>query len=228
MQASSPIQNVGNSFFSICPIQMLDVLIEAQDQAIQIMADSALPRFLHSESFQNWRDFEKCSAKALIEAQAESEGMGADETKGPVILKMSKELDKMLMSTSWLAGLLSSVESLPVCISLAAASETMRGFPLIYVNAAFENSTGYDRADVIGRNCKFLQEGKEAGHTSEPDSMARLSEALRKAVPVKVAITNFKKDGTPFRNLLAMKPIRDQVSWKLLNGRGGQRVGRAG
>ena len=190
---------------------MLDVLIEAQDQAIQIMADSAFPRFLTSEGFQDWRDFEKFSAKVLIEAQAESEGMGVDGIKSPVMSKMSKELDKMLMSTSWLTGLLSSIESLPVCISLAAASETMRGFPLIYVNAAFEHCTGYDRDSVIGQNCNFLQKGKQADHISEPESIARLSEALRNAMPVKVAITNFKKDGSPFRNLLAMKPILDQV-----------------
>ena len=200
-----------DSFSLIYFTQMLDVLVEAQDQAIQIMADSAFPRFLLSEGFQNWRDFEKCSAKVLIESQAESAGMGGDGIKSPVILKMSKELDNVLMRTSWLAGLLSSVESLPVCISLAAASKTMKGFPLIYVNAAFENCTGYDRDDVIGKNCNFLQRGKETGHVSEPQSIARLSKALRNASPVKVAITNFKKDGTPFRNLLAMKPILDQV-----------------
>lgn len=65
--------------------------------------------------------------------------------------KMSIELDKMLAGTSWLSGLLSSIESLPVCVSLAAASRTMRGFPLVYVNAAFETTTGYDRSEILGQ-----------------------------------------------------------------------------
>ncbi|GAA0310491.1 hypothetical protein GCM10009066_24760 [Halarchaeum salinum] len=28
--------------------------------------------------------------------------------------------------------------------------------PLVYVNDAFERITGHDRADVLGRNCRFL------------------------------------------------------------------------
>ena len=44
---------------------------------------------------------------------------------------------------------------------------------------------------------------------AEEDSVNRLRDALRNKQPVKVAITNFRKDGTPFRNLLAMKPIFD-------------------
>lgn len=194
------------------PFQMLGMLIKAQDQAIQIMATGAFPRFLLSEDFQEWRDTEKDSAMSLITAQAESEGTGLDDHKISLRLSMSKELDRVLGRTSWLTGLLSSIESLPVCVSLAAASENIRGFPLIYVNAAFEATTGYERIEIIGQNCRFLQNGKEPGHTSEADSIARLSQALRDAKSVRVAITNFRKDGTPFRNLLAMKPIMDQVS----------------
>ena len=65
--------------------------------------------------------------------------------------KMSLELEKMLAGTSWLSGLLTSIENLPVCISLAAASRNMRGFPLIYVNAAFETTTGYERSEILGQ-----------------------------------------------------------------------------
>lgn len=45
---------------------------------------------------------------------------------------------------------------------------------------------------------------------SEPESIAQLSKALATSQPVKVCITNFKRDGTPFVNLLAMKPIYDE------------------
>lgn len=122
---------------------------------------------------------------------------------------MANELDKLLVSTSWLNGLLTSVENLPICVSIAAANKQMTGFPLIYVNAAFETITGYNRSEIIGQNCRFLQKGKEDNHIAEPESISRMTESLRDSKPVRVAITNFRKDGTPFRNLLAMKPIFD-------------------
>lgn len=52
---------------------------------------------------------------------------------------------------------------------------------------------------------RFLQNGPDL----EPDQIAALSKALREAKPVKVALTNYRKDGTKFKNLLAMKPIFD-------------------
>jgi PAS domain S-box-containing protein len=32
--------------------------------------------------------------------------------------------------------------------------------PLIYVNAGFCRMTGYTAADVVGKNCRFLQVGR--------------------------------------------------------------------
>lgn len=60
------------------------------------------------------------------------------------------------------------------------------------------------------QNCRFLQRGRDPEDRAEDESIARLTEALREAKPLKVAITNWRKDGTAFRNLLAIKPIMDQ------------------
>jgi PAS domain S-box-containing protein len=90
-------------------------------------------------------------------------------------------------------------------VSLSTASKDRPGFPLIYVNTAFEVTTGYLRKDIVGRNCRFLQRGK-----GEPEAVKLLADALRDAQPVKVPITNFRRDGTEYSNLLAMKPIFDE------------------
>lgn len=125
---------------------------------------------------------------------------------------MTSELDKVLTSSNWLREMLVAVEHIPICVTVAAASMAMPGFPLLYVNRAFESTTGYTRQEIIGQNCRFLQLGKLDGEVSEQDSINRLSYALSEAKPVRVAITNYRKDGTSFSNLLAMKPIMDEVS----------------
>lgn len=179
----------------------------AQTETVKIMALGAFPRFLMSAAFNEYRANEAALAQSMITV---SNGDPALATGNEHIQsKMSQELNKLLVGTSWLNGLLASVENLPVCVSLAAANKEMAGFPLIYVNAAFETTTGYPRCEIIGQNCRFLQIGKKPGHTAEVQSISRMTAALKEGRPVKVAITNFRKDGTPFRNLLAMKPIFD-------------------
>lgn len=115
------------------------------------------------------------------------------------------DVASFLSIKSWLHAFFNIVEDLPVCITLAAACQSQRGFPLIYVNKMFQQTTGYQKSEIVGRNCKFLQNGGYSEHTQ----IMKISEALREAKPIRVKITNFKKDGTPFKNLLALKPVFD-------------------
>lgn len=170
---------------------LMDAFQEAQNETVRIMATGAFPRFVQSAGFIKYRTLNHI-------------------TDPEVQVKMTRELDDLILNTSWLSHLLTSVENLPVCVSLAAANKMLSGFPLIYVNASFEKTTGYPREEILGQNCRFLQLGKGPDDASEVESILLMSAALREGKQVKVAITNFKKDGTPFRNLLAMKPIFDQ------------------
>ena len=71
-----------------------------------------------------------------------------------------------------------------------------------YVNAAFERMSGYSSAECLGRNCRFLQ-----GPASEIDAVGLIREAMQQGKVAKIALTNYKKDGTSFVNLLALKPV---------------------
>jgi PAS domain S-box-containing protein len=114
------------------------------------------------------------------------------------------EVETLLSSGDWLVNLLTSIENLNFCVSLATARADRPNFPLVYVNKAFEETTGYDRADIVGQNCKFLQ-----SEWTEPEQIRLMSHALANAQPVKVALTNKRKNGTEFLNLLSMKPVFD-------------------
>ncbi|NLS26286.1 Light-activated DNA-binding protein [Sphingomonas sp. S2M10] len=74
--------------------------------------------------------------------------------------------------------------------------------PIIDCNDAFVTLTGYQRDEIIGRNCRFL-----AGDKTEPWLSEALSAGVREKRPVMVEILNYKKDGTPFRNALLVAPI---------------------
>ena len=101
-----------------------------------------------------------------------------------------------------MAVLLTAVEALPIGFSVACGRTQRRGFPIIYTNRHFEVLTGYDRAQVVGQNLKFLQ----CAFTEE-SAVEEVSSALRQCQPVQVVITNQTKSGGVYKNLMALKPI---------------------
>eukprot|EP01038_Epipyxis_sp_PR26KG_P009585 gene9585-12909_t len=122
------------------------------------------------------------------------------------ILNAEHAINQMLINTDWLVSIIETVENLPLCVSIASADINNPGFPLIYVNKQFEITTQYSRHEIIGKNCKFLQ-----SNNSEIDQINKMRHALANAQPIKVAITNKKKNNSEFLNLFALKPVFDRV-----------------
>ncbi len=93
--------------------------------------------------------------------------------------------------------------------AIAAASNgivisdaSLPDYPLIYVNPAFLAMTGYAEAEVLGRNCRFLQ-----GPGTDSAAVAALREAVRTAQPRQTLILNYRKDGTEFWNEITVSPV---------------------
>jgi hypothetical protein len=74
--------------------------------------------------------------------------------------------------------------------------------PIVQCNDAFVALTGYEESEVLGRNCRFL-----AGMGTEKHLTDRLREAIEEARPALVEITNYKKDGSAFRNAVLLAPV---------------------
>ncbi|KAK8096428.1 uncharacterized protein PG998_014296 [Apiospora kogelbergensis] len=89
----------------------------------------------------------------------------------------------------------------------------MNDCPMVYVSDNFQNLTGYNRHDIIGQNCRFLQapDGKvEAGTKREfVDNRAafNLKQKIDEGKEVQQSLINYRKGGKPFLNLLTMIPI---------------------
>ncbi|WP_170315486.1 ANTAR domain-containing protein [Nakamurella deserti] len=89
-------------------------------------------------------------------------------------------------------------------VSITVADMTVPHRPLVYVNPAFERLTGYAAADVLGRNCRFLQ----GDHTNDEQNQA-IREAMRDGRSTDTLIRNFTADGTPFWNEFHLSPVRN-------------------
>src|SRR5258708_1036650 len=78
--------------------------------------------------------------------------------------------------------------------------------PLVYVNAAFEKATGYSAAEVLGRNCRFLQ-----GTDTDQPGLEEIRIALREGRETEVVLRNCRKDGNLFWNQLKISPVRNEA-----------------
>lgn len=72
-----------------------------------------------------------------------------------------------------------------------------------FVNKGFERLTGYRRDEIMGRSCRLLQ-----GGDTDPVMQAALRDAVSAGLPFRGAILNYRKNGQPFWNQLAIDPIR--------------------
>lgn len=90
----------------------------------------------------------------------------------------------------------------PVALALAEPDGDNH---LILVNRRFVELTGYTQAELVGHNCRVLQRDAD-----DAEARAKLRAFLRDdAAPnVRTPILNFKKDGSPFVNLLYMSRLR--------------------
>ncbi len=78
-------------------------------------------------------------------------------------------------------------------------------YPVIYVNPAFERMTGYDKQEVLGRNCRFLQ----AGDNDQP-GIQDIREAIDQQREGYAVLRNYRSDGSVFWNELYVSPVRDE------------------
>ncbi len=77
---------------------------------------------------------------------------------------------------------------------------------VLYVNAAFERLTGYSARSMVGQNCRLLQ-----GPETDPETVREIRQALARGQSFRKALRNYRKDGTPFWNLLSLVPLKNSA-----------------
>ncbi|QNI01665.1 EAL domain-containing protein [Halomonas sp. SH5A2] len=83
------------------------------------------------------------------------------------------------------------------------ADATQPGLPIVYANQAFTEMTGYEQAEILGRNCRFLQ-----GEETDPETVEKIRQRLSDQRDIHVTLRNYRKDGSLFWNDLYIAPVR--------------------
>ncbi len=97
---------------------------------------------------------------------------------------------------------LESIQHSP--IATVVSDPKLADNPIVAVNAAFLELTGYAEDEVIGRNCRFLR-----GPDTENSQTAKLREAIFERRPTLAELINYRKDGSRFRNAVMVAPLYD-------------------
>lgn len=83
--------------------------------------------------------------------------------------------------------------------------------PIVFVSQGFLELTGYNRDQVVGRNCRFLQ-----GPNTDPHQVEIIKNGILEGKDTYVTLLNYKADGTEFINQVFTAALRDE-SGKIVN-----------
>lgn len=77
--------------------------------------------------------------------------------------------------------------------------------PIVFGNSWFNKMLGYEKAEYLGKNPRFLQ-GEDLGQPGAE----KLSHAIKEGQPSLARLRNYRKDGSMFLNEIYISPIRNE------------------
>nr|AML78388.1 putative LOV domain-containing protein [Colpomenia sinuosa] len=95
--------------------------------------------------------------------------------------------------------------------SFCVTDPQMPDNPIVYASDSFIELTGYDRSQVLGRNCRFLQ-----GPDTDPDAVAKIRKGIEEGSDTSVYLRQYKADGTVFWNHVFVAALRNSEH-KIIN-----------
>lgn len=76
--------------------------------------------------------------------------------------------------------------------------------PIVYSNDGFTELTGYSQEEILGKNCRFLQNDDRA-----QEGLSDIHQFVKNGELGRSVIRNYKKDGSLFWNELSIAPIKN-------------------
>lgn len=89
-------------------------------------------------------------------------------------------------------------------VSVTICDARLPDSPIVWVNKAFTDTTGYLAEDVIGRNPRFLQ-----GPDTDLGAISQMRQSVRDETSSVVTLLNYRADGSTFWNSVSIAPVFD-------------------
>lgn len=135
----------------------------------------------------------EASCTQAIATSLEIQGLGAHREYDRIVTELARTVDG---TDPFAAAVRSSQMAMVITDPLQADN------PIVFANDAFCLLTGYGREEILGCNCRFLQQ-----EDTDPVEVGRLRDAIERRVPVEAQLLNRRKDGSPFWNRLFVSPV---------------------
>lgn len=105
-------------------------------------------------------------------------------------------------------------------VSLVVCDLNQSDAPIIYATEAFTELTGYASGEVLGYNCRLLQTAPGKEHrvrSADKSSVRHMRHAIRRGDEVQERITNYKRNGQRFTNLVSIIPVPSEGAQERLS-----------
>lgn len=179
------------NFIDRIRVETARTLLETSEKPVKELAASA--GFVDEASFR--RAFRRYAGMAPSAYRVWAKAKAQDKAQIFSVRKESEIIPEILTTI------------LDTCVNgITLTDPDLEDAPIVYANARFEEITGYQPSEIIGRNCRFLQ-----GDDRDQEELRRLREAIQKRQPIEVILRNYRKDGALFYNKLHITPLFDEL-----------------
>ena len=121
----------------------------------------------------------------------------------PVLFNSARDITERKKSEAMIRIQSNALNASTDGIAIADARDP--DFPLVYVNHAFEEITGYSRDELLGRNCRYLQ-----GDDNNQPELENIRASLKAGRSGVATLRNYRKDGSLFWNRMHIAPVLDE------------------
>lgn len=90
--------------------------------------------------------------------------------------------------------------------AIVIASATKPGYPVEYVNPAFERMTGYSSEEIIGKSLRIMH-----GGDTRQDGLEEMQRILTERREGQTTLRNYRKDGQLYWTRVHIAPVRDEA-----------------
>ncbi|KAI8807820.1 hypothetical protein BJ742DRAFT_299133 [Cladochytrium replicatum] len=182
-----------------------------------------MPQSHQIQPYQHHQEQQELLAKAANEALRQQPALHAQVSSGPSP-QPPIALSGIYSSTGFdMLSILAKIACRPnpsitigpvdfSCSFLVVDAKTPAN-PIVYASDTFEKLTGYSNAEIIGRNCRFLQspdglvEPFSLRKYTDNSVVKQIKQSLDGLQECQYTLINYKKGGVPFINLLTIIPI---------------------